>query len=50
MWVAVKDVAEKWTASTQYDLVGLDLFIITSESNVKKVFVIPKLLKGNLDI
>jgi len=50
MWVAPENVPEEGRACRQDDFVSLDLGIITSESHVEKVFLLPQFSEGNTNV
>ena len=43
VWITAKNIPEEWTTSTQNHFMGLNLFIITSKSNIKEILVLPKI-------
>jgi len=50
VWVASEHIPEEWRACRQNDFVSLDLRIITGESHVEKVFLLPQLTEGNTNV
>ena len=50
MGVLTEDVAEERAAGGDDDLVSFDLIVITGQSYVEKVFLLPKLPKGPADV
>jgi hypothetical protein len=50
MVVAAQDVAEKRAASSKNDFMSLNLFIITGQSNIKKVLVITEFFESIANI
>ena len=50
MGVLPEDTAKEGGACREYHFMSLDLFLITGEGHVKKVFVVSQLAKSDTDV
>jgi len=50
MGVAAENIPEEWRASAQNHFVCLNLTVITGESNIEKVFLLPEFSKSDTDV
>ena len=50
MGVAAQHTSKEWTTGTQYHFMSLDLFILTSNGNIKEVLIISKFSESTADV